>query len=428
MATRARQIAFRLLGRVGRSTLPLADLLAASGADALPARDRDLVHELTLGTLRRRGRLDHVLEPLVDRPLSRLDEAVRNALRLGAYQLLFTRVPAHAAISEAVDLARAVRGGGAGLVNAVLRRLDRDGPRALPDAASDALGWLTTEGSLPPWLAERWLARLSAPVAVARAQAALAVPQTIFRLNPRHADAAAHLEAAGVLSRPLAVPRALGLEHGRLAPHLEAGLAYAQDLGSQLVAQLAAAPGTTLDACAAPGGKALLIADEVGATGRVIAAEPSARRLASLAAAVARWGATNVHCVRADARRPPFCRGFATVLLDAPCTGLGTLARNPDIRWRASPENLQRQSERQRELLLALAPTVEPGGRLVYSTCSLEPEETTDVVAAFLDAAPGFEPAAVPGWAEPFRVGSAHGTCPERDTGDGFYVAVLGRR
>lgn len=427
MASPARALALRTLRRVGEGTGTLADALGAPDIEALDPRERGLLHELVLGTLRRRGAVDHALQGLSSRPLDRLSPGLLDALRLGVYQLLFLRVAPHAAVSESVELARSVEPRSAGFANAVLRRLQREGPPPEPEPAASPLGWLTTAGSLPRWLAERWLARLGPDAAVARARAALEAPPTHFRLNPRFPEAAAELAAGGVEARPTAVPGALEAEGGPLVPFAARGAVYVQDAGSQLVAHLASAEGVVLDACAAPGGKALLLADLGGPRTRVVAAETSRRRLASLVRSSARWGARNVQPVRADALRPPFATLFDAVLLDAPCSGLGTLARHPDIRWRLRPADLARHGARQKALLAALAPLVKPGGLLVYATCSVEPEETDDVVLPFLEARPGFSAEALPPWAEPFRSGAFVRTGTPISRGDAFFAARLRR-
>jgi 16S rRNA (cytosine967-C5)-methyltransferase len=421
----ARAIALHTLARVRR--VPLADALAAPSAEALEERERGLLHELVLGTLRRRGWLDHVLSGLSSRPIDRLTPGVLDALRLGAYQLLFLRVPPHAAVSESVELARTVEPRSAGFANAVLRRLQREGPPREPDPLADPRGWLTSAGSLPAWLAERWCARLGPGPAVARARALLETPPTHVRLNPRAADAEAQLAAAGVHLRPTAVPGAFEAEDGPLGPLAERGVLYVQDAGSQLVASLAACEGLVLDACAAPGGKALLLADQGGPRTRVIAADAALRRLATLVRLRSRWGATNVSPLAADALRPPFASTFDAVLLDAPCTGLGTLARNPDVRWRRGPRDLTRQARRQRALLAVVASLVRPGGRLVYATCSVEPEENEGVVEPFLAADPEFEKDELPSWADPFRTGDYVRLDPTRHRGDAFFAARLRR-
>jgi 16S rRNA (cytosine967-C5)-methyltransferase len=337
------------------------------------------------------------------------------------------RLPARAAVHESVELARASRPQAAGFVNAVLRRLAREGGAPAPDPQSDPLGWLTSEGSLPRWLAERWLAGLGAETACARARALRERPEPVLRLNPGRPEALERAREAGLELQPLAVAGAHRVASGRPGPLAREGLLYVQDLGSQIAARLAARPGRVLDACAAPGGKALLLADAFGAGSTVVAAEAAPPRLRTLRALVERWGASNVRLVRADSVRPPFSSGFDGILLDAPCSGLGTLARHPDIRWRARAEDLRRHSGRQRDLLAALAPLVAPGGALVYAVCSLEPEETEEVVRDFLAGHSQFEVAPLPDWCERFRAGSFVRTLPERDGGDGFFVASLRR-
>jgi 16S rRNA (cytosine967-C5)-methyltransferase len=423
----AREVALDVLGRVATGRATLADALATPAAERLDERDRAFLHELVLGTLRRRGWLDHALAPLSSRPLGAISPGVLDALRLGAYQMLFLRVPPHAALSESVDLARKSEPRSAGFANAVLRRLQREGPPSEPDPVGDPMGWLASAGSLPAWLAERWCSRLGAEAAVARARALLLPPPTCVRLNPRVADAERQVAAAGVTLHPTEVPGAFEAEGGPLGPLAERGLLYVQDAASQLVARLAAHGGRVLDACAAPGGKALLIADLGAPATRVVAAEASRRRLATLVRLRSRWGAANVLPLAADARRPPFKVAFDTVLLDAPCSGLGTLARNPDVRWRLAPDDLQRHAARQAELLESLALLVRPGGRLVYATCSVEPEENEGVVRPFLEAHPEFDVDGLPSWASPFADGGFVRVDPVRHRTDSFFAAPLRR-
>jgi len=427
LSSPARRAALRALRDASRGGGTLADALARRDLDALDERDRAFAHELVLGVLRRRGWLDHVLVRLVERPLDRVAPPVRDVLRLGAYQLLFLRVAEHAAVSESVDLARSVEPRAGGFVNAVLRRLQRDGAPPEPDAVADPRGWLVSYGSLPPWLADRWVARLGPGRAVARARALLGASPVAFRINPRVADAGSRLEALGVRSEPAAIPGALTLLEGRLAPFAADGVVYVQDQGSQLVARLAAAEGVVLDACAAPGGKSLLIADLGGGRTKVVASEASRRRVATLERLRERWRAAEVRVVAADARRPPFRTPFDVVLLDAPCTGLGTIGRHPDIRWRLLETDVERQARRQAELIEALAPLVRPGGRLVYATCSVEPEENEGVVEPFLAAHADFSPETLPPWARPFADGPFVRLEPAVHPGDAFFAASLRR-
>lgn len=407
----------------------LAERLALEDVARLEPRERGFAHELVLGSLRRRGALDFALRRLVERPIDELDAPVRRILRLGAHQLLHLRVPDRAAVSQSVELARVSAPRASGLVNAVLRRLAREGSPTWPDAQRDPLGWMTSAGSLPAWLAERWLERLGREPALARAQALSHPAPVSVRLNPRRPEAAARLDAAGVSLRALDVPGAFVVTGGDPGPLAASGFVYLQDQGSQLVGHLAAEGGAPLlDACAAPGGKTALAADVLPGGACIVAAESSPRRLRTTAALLQRWGAQGVHIVGADGRQPPFLGPFRSVLIDAPCSGLGTLARRPDLRWRAQAGDPARQARRQRELLEALAPLVARGGRLVYAVCSLEPEEGENLVTGFIAAHPDFVVETnLPDWSACFREGAWLRTRPERDGGDGFFAAVLRR-
>jgi 16S rRNA (cytosine967-C5)-methyltransferase len=424
MATPARRIALDILTQVEAGGVSLSDLLAAQAPSGLDARERAFLHELVLGTLRHRGAIDHGLAAVLDRPITKVEPRALAILRLGAGQLLRLRVPPRAVVNESVELARRTIPRAAPFVNAVLRRLSREGPASFPDPVADPRGWLTTEGSLPAWLAERWMARLGAEVAVARARALLKAPGVVFRLNPRRPEAAAR--AAELEPKALLVPGAFEAAAGRITEITNEGLVYPQEQGSQLVAHLAAAEGIVLDACAAPGGKATLMAD-LRPRAVVVAAEGSRRRLSTLGALVRRWGAANVACVGADILRPPFHAAFSAVLLDAPCTGLGTLARHPDIRWRSSEADIPRQAERQSAMIQSAASLVRPGGRLVYATCSSEPEENENVVAAFLERHLEFSLSPLPAWASGFAPTGFARTRPEAGEGEAYFAAVLAR-
>jgi 16S rRNA (cytosine967-C5)-methyltransferase len=419
-----RLLALRVLTDVeGGATV--ASRLAAPDAESLDPRERGFLHELVLGTLRNRGFLDHCLKARVERPLARLDQRILDVLRLGAYQILQLRVPDRAAVSESVTLARKVSPRGAGFVNAVLRALARDGAPPLPDRTADALGWITTAGSLPQWLGERWIARLGPAQACARAEAASRAALTFCRLNPRVPEAAPRAEAAGVVLKGLPVPGAFEIVSGQVSALAREGTLYVQDAGAQMVAHLAQTSGRLLDACAAPGGKATLLSDFGAAL--VIALEISPPRLRSLKTLVERWGAGSVRVVGGDARQPPLRGPFESVLVDAPCSGLGTLSRHPDIRWKVGPHDIPRHAERQSALLESTARLVAPGGHLVYATCSLESEENEGVVEPFLERHPEFILGALPPWAAPFASGPYARTLPEVHGGDGFFAARLVR-
>ena len=404
--TRARRLALGVLERVER-TGAFADLAlhAALARVDLPAADRAFATELVQGSLRWRGRLDFLLAHVLDRDPAKLEPAVRCALRLGAYQIAFTdRVPPSAAVDETV---RCVRAAGleraTGLVNAVLRRLAAEWRGiALPDLEGDPVGHLSHALSLPSWLAERWVTRFGAEEAAALAGALNAVPPRTLRANLRRtsreallaelrerfpAARACRYARAGIRLGPRGDP-------GRDPAFLE-GRFTVQDEAAQLVVDLLdPQPGErVLDACAAPGGKATAIAERVGEEGRVLALDRHARRLGLVAGDARRLGLANLGirtCDVARAAGPLDAEPFDRVLVDAPCSGLGTLRRNPDLRWRVAPGDPARLAATQLPILRNAAAALRRGGALVYSTCTFEPEENEALVQAFLEQEPGF--------------------------------------
>lgn len=372
------------------------DLALDAAARGLAVRERRFAHEASFGTVRMRGRLDHLLSLRLERDPAGLDPPVLDALRLGAYQLLFMDgVPAYAAVSQAVLQVRAAGSPrAAGLVNAVLRALANagDDPSAYPRFDADPAGFLSTWGSHPRWLVERWLARWPAAEVRALVEAGNTVPP--LGLVPLDGDldgAAARLEAAGArVRRAGRGAPALRVEGLDPASALAAVPAVVQDPGAALVGRYAAAePGQLVaDLCAAPGGKALYLARTAV---YVVAVDASAARVRILRENVARSGLP-VGVVQARAESPPLARADL-VLVDAPCTGTGTLRRHPDARWRLRPDDPARMAGVQARLLDAAAGLVPSGGVLVYGTCTLEPEENEDVVRSFLSAHPDFHPA-----------------------------------
>jgi 16S rRNA (cytosine967-C5)-methyltransferase len=355
----------------------------------LDVRERAFAQELAYGVTRLRGRLDHLISLRVRQELHELDPAVLEILRLGAYQLLYMGgVPSYAAVSQAVEAARAELGDRpTGLVNAVLRGVGRAGEamEAFPDPERDLVGFLETWGSHPRWLLERWLARWEPSAVRALVEADNRRPPTY--LLPLGSDAvggAATLAAAGLDSEVVGdVPGCLRLGRAVNPNQALAALprAIVQDPAAVLVTRYADVPrGTKVaDLCAAPGGKALALAEGAVYT---LAADRSEPRLLMVKENARRVGRP-LGLVVADARRPPL-RGIDVILLDAPCSGTGTLARRPDARWRLEPGSLAGLAEVQREMLDAAAEAVRPGGLLVYSTCSLEAEENELQVDAFL--------------------------------------------
>ncbi len=446
--TRARLLALRVLERVERSGA-YADLLlnAQLGRSNLAAGDRAFATDLVNGTLRWRGRLDFLLAQLLERDLEKLDPLVANALRLGAYQIVCNeRVPNSAAVDQTV---RCVRAAGAeratGLVNAVLRKLASSHEEMpVPELAADPLGHLTHALSLPAWLADRWLSTLGAEEAAALATACNEIPPLTIRVNRLETSRDALLEALRE-HFPAAAPCRFatdGIVLGRrgnpaLDPAFLDGRYSVQDEASQLVvALLDPQPGESiLDACAAPGGKACAIGERIGASGHVVATDHNSRRLGLVRRQVRRLRLAAVHCVDRDATQPltdlVAAPGFDRVLVDAPCSGIGTLRRNPDARWRVRPADATRLAETQGQILRNAASALRPGGTLVYSTCTLFREENEDVIAAFLAATPDFAPAGtscLP--TELHSLVSADSTLrclPHRHDMDGFFAAKLVR-
>jgi 16S rRNA (cytosine967-C5)-methyltransferase len=410
----------------------LADRALERVRHRVPERDRGWVQELVYGTFRLRARLDHLLGQLVRGGLDSLDPDVRDVLRLGAYQLLeMGSVPPYAAVSQSVELARAAGAArAAGLVNGVLQSLRRRARELdFPAAEADPLAHLETWGSHPRWLLERWAARWGIEETRALVEANNRRPELYLRpLGTSAAEALGRLGAAGVAAEPVA----LSPDSVRVLPPagpreaLEAVPAVVQDPAAALVVRFAAVPrgALVLDLCAAPGGKAAAMATRAA---RVVAADLSLRRLRRLRENSARAGLEDrIAPVVADGRMPPF-RPADLVLLDAPCTGTGTFRRHPDARWRLAAEQLEALRVLQAELLEGAAPLVRPGGLLVYSTCSLEPEENAVAVDEFLARHPEFARERAPADLDP-SVLDANGdleVLPQRHGVDGSYAARL---
>ena len=344
-----------------------ADRVLRSVAGSLDARDRALAQRLAFGTVQRARTLDHAIDQLGRRPTRKLDRPVRAALRLGAYQLGFTDVATHAAVNETVELVRAARLERAvPFANAVMRRLSEGLPALLASLTEDTPAAAALKHSYPDWVAELWWETLGPEQALALMRAQNEPPERVVRLNRRRTGM--------VEGRPDAdLPDALHVERVD-EEALAAGLIWPQSRGSQLAGlAVGSQPGErTLDLCAAPGGKATQLAGEVVAVelhpGRARELEENCRRL----------GADNVTVINADATElAAELTGFDRVLVDAPCSGLGVLAARPDLRWRAQP-----LPDLQRTLLRVAAERVRPGGTIVYSVCTINPEETEDVVGA----------------------------------------------
>ena len=367
-------------------------------ADDLDARDKRWVRELLYGTLRQRGWLDALLASRVRGGLSRLDDDVTDLLRLGMYQLLFMRsVPPYAAIGQTVELAKRRHGIGASkLANAVLRRVDRESVGILdttPESlgASDPVDALSIRFSHPRWLVARWVGRWGADATRSLLERNnTEAPLTVRPFSIVREQLEATLDAAGIETEEVSlVPDSLIVRGAGSITELGSfrqGLFFVQDPAATLVTQYAAIPvgAVVADLCAAPGGKALELSRTAS---RVVAADRSLGRMSRVVSNIDRLDSRNISVMIADARRPAIAPVDA-VLIDVPCTGTGTFRRHPDARWRLKVSDLAVMAALQRAILAAAATVVRPGGLLIYSTCSLEPEENDSQIENFLSANP----------------------------------------
>jgi len=391
----ARRAAFDILCRVEAGRAHSDDALRSGLAAELAQRDRNLATEIVYGTLRRRAQLDHVLLGSSSRPWEGVDAAVRTALRMALYQMWrMDRVPDHAVVSDAVDLVRTSASPGAGsFANAVLRALGRTRPWARP--GFDESLPPAVRASLPDWLWRRWEARYGAGMA------------TLFACSLNEAPASAALEEGSPFE--------------------------AMDEASRLIPRLAEVRrgAAVWDACAAPGGKSMILRGMVGDEGLAVASDASLRRTRLLRERLEACG-VEMPVLVADARRqPPFRRRFDAVLVDAPCSGTGTLRRNPEIKWRLFEDRLVKHHETQAAILSSVSEAVAPGGGLLYSTCSTEPEENEMVVDRFLGLHHEFRLCAVEARGEAGSWTDVRGflrTFPSVRLWDGFFAALLRRR
>jgi len=400
----------------------------------LDARDRRWLRELVYGMLRQRGTIDAILAERVNGGIARLETDLLDLLRLGVYQLLHMgSVPAYAAIAQTVELAKVRHGIGASkLANAVLRRVDRERDDLLPALPSDEVESLAIRYSHPAWLVRRWLSRWGTQATetlLARNNGEAPVvlrPYGIVReqLEAMLESAGVHVEDAPIVRDSIQVSGGITLNE---LGAFKQGLFFIQDPGSTLVTQYAAfhANSIVADLCAAPGGKSLELSREARA---VIASDRSVARLARVIDNRERLEARNVFVVAADARFPA-TRPLDAVLLDAPCTGTGTFRRHPDARWRLRVSDLAVMSALQSSLIRAAATVVAPGGLLVYSTCSLEPEENEEQVESFLSENSNWHLEAPPAGTVPAEVLDAGylRVLPQLHGSDGAFAARLRR-
>jgi 16S rRNA (cytosine967-C5)-methyltransferase len=454
MISAARKIAYEVLRRVEAEGAYASDLLHSELGARVKPEDAGLATELVMGVLRWRRLLDFLLERQLKKPVARLDWPVALALRIGLYQLRFLeRIPPRAAVNESVELVKSARKTSAAtLVNAVLRRAADEArvpatkfvPQATPLAAR--LGILHSN---PTWIVERWLKRLGEEQTIALLEANNRAPRLSCALHDvtRREEIFAALQNAGLRIEPGNILQSAFAISGGSPTRTEsfhAGAISIQDEASQTVPLLLdTQPGDrVLDLCAAPGGKTPPLVRAAGANGIVVAADRHAHRLRAMREQFKRLALTRVGLVVLDAASPlPFGVLFDRILMDAPCSGTGTLARHPEIRWRLNPEQLAEFHALQTSLLHSALQQLAPGGRLVYSTCSMEPEENEQVVEHALrstngfqrdttdEAARGLSGKLIPGCEAQslFDRDGFFRTTPSARQTDGFFAAVIKR-
>lgn len=381
---------------------------ALSNSD-LDKRDRAFATELVYGTLRSAGLLDHVALRFSRIPVDRMDPEARSAVRMGLYQILeMDSVPAPAAVHETVEaVGRISHKGTKGFVNAVLRAVLRSpGPVALPDRGEDPAGYIAIKYSHPRWLVEDWIRDWGAEWAEALAAADNVTPPVTVRVNllrTTREEFAKRAVEAGIAAKPSELaPEAVDLadlDTVDSVPGFSEGFFQVQDISGMLVSHiLDPKPGeTVVDACAAPGGKTTHIAQLMEDRGTVLAFDIHGGKLKSLIGAAHRLGLTSIRTEVRDARELGEAIGPVAdrVLVDAPCTGLGVLRRRPDLRWRKSRHDMAALVGLAREILEAAARCVKPEGTLVFSTCTITPEENERQVEDFLASHPEFEPSPI---------------------------------
>ena len=424
----ARSCAYTVLRRVFEHGAYADEALRAEST-GLDPRDRALAMRLAYGAVQRKGTLDHLIGELAERPADRLDPPLLAALRLGLYELLYLRgAPDYAVVGDAVELAKEHARGGHGLVNAVLRRAAREGAESLLGALDDTTAeQAAIKHSHPAWIARLWWSELGAEQARALMACDNEPGELALRANTLRTDAptlAAQLPVPTHADPD--IPEAIVLEepldlHG--SPLWHAGAFIAQSRAAMLVAHTLGpcAGERVLDLCAAPGGKSTHIAALMAGSGQVVAVERNRRRAGALVRTAQRLGAANIRVEVADAALPRRPRSgeeelFDRVLVDPPCSGLGTLQARPDLRWRVAPDAVAEMAAVQSNILAAGSASLRPGGVLVYSTCTISPTENEGSIAAFLDSHPDFSLDAPPVL-----------TLPHRDRTAGFFIARLRR-
>jgi 16S rRNA (cytosine967-C5)-methyltransferase len=439
MPSEARACAYRVIRRVFEQDA-YADRALHACAEGLSQRERSQAMRLSYGAIQRIGTLDPAIERLSARKLKTLDPPVLAALRLGLYELLYSEAPAqHAIVDDAVEIVKRARSRGHGLVNAVLRRAAREGTAVLGELDDSTPQAAAIAHSHPQWLAEMWWTQLGAKRARSLMAADNEPAQSALRVNTLRADPA---DVAAKLGLPQAGSRLLGVDLPEALVLTQAldlraselwrqGAVLAQSRAAMLVSRvLDPQPGErVLDLCAAPGGKTSHLCALMRGEGSILAVERHPGRARELRESLDRMGVSNVEVRRADAQTLAFeGQRFDRVLLDAPCSGLGTLQGHPDLRWRAGPRRISELARLQCKILGVAAEAVRAGGTLVYSTCTISIAENERQIEHFLDSHADFasEPAA-PAAAKP-GLSPYLSTLPDRDHTAGFFIAKLRRR
>lgn len=437
----ARAVAFAVIRRVFEQGA-FADRAFTAEAAGLDARDRSLAMRMAYGTVQRKATLDFVAGRLLRPSLDDLEPAVLAALRLGLFQLLFLdTVPDHAAVGESVELAKQRSRGGARLVNAVLRRAARDGRELLGQLDDHGPAHAAVMHSVPAWLAEMWWRELGPDDARSLLRAINDPAESALRVNSLVSSVQAVSDALPVRHRPATeVPEGLVLDgpfDAQSSQLWRAGAIMPQSRASMLVSRiLAPEPGQrVLDLCAAPGGKTTHLAALMEGAGEVLAVERHPGRAAALRRTCQRLQAERVSVEVGDAadfprQRPDTVAAYDRVLVDPPCSGLGTVQSRPDLRWRTGPEAIGELAEIQARILGAGAAATRPGGTLVYSVCTISEAEASGVLDEFLDRHPEFTADDL-GVGHPDRAAWGQSRYlqlrPDRDRTDGFFIARLRR-
>jgi 16S rRNA (cytosine967-C5)-methyltransferase len=427
MISPARKLSYKLLCRIDSGSSFSDDALNSEVMERLEGRDRNLTTEIVYGSLRWQGALDHILAGVSARPWQTVEPEARTLLRMSVYQMWqMDRIPDHALVNDGVELAKRELGKGIDkYVNGILRKLVRTRPWTEDGFWLKAPRW--ARASLPQWLWDRWAGRYGETAAMEFALSLNRPPLPAFRSTAGRPES---LSAEAVLSDlvPGAAIRTSDISEQ------DRRFGY-QDEASQLVPYLLGSPARgsrVWDACAAPGGKTAVLCGLYGETGQVVASDVSRTRMARLRHLFENEEVSVPAMVVADASKtPPFRCRFDAVLADVPCSGLGTLRRNPEIKWRFRPEDFGALQKTQGEILAAVAGAVRIGGYLLYSTCSTEPEENEDVIKSFLSAHSEFrletpvEPHGVDNWIS--HDGMLR-TFPGSRLWDGFFAALMLRR